>query len=123
MITKINQNVPLNDRGYNKNIKFHIVDEKIMNYCGFHRTYNQWVLCIGITSTISLNILIDSDFSGKIFVSDDDLMIPYDFQGDIIKNGSKASVVSKKTQKIVYNVLSELTDYKIISGWNYGDYI
>lgn len=122
-VVPINQNVPLNKNGYNDNIKFHVLSERIMNISGFHCTYKQWVMCVGITSTVSLNILIDKDNQGKIFVSDDDLMIPYDFQGDIIRHGKDANIVSKKVQQVVYEILLDLTDYGIIEGWNYGDYI
>ena len=120
---KINENVPLDERGHNKNIKFHILDKDTMKAYGFGHTYGEWIYSIGITDTISLNIIINDDSEGRIDILDDDFLQTYDFQSMIINNGDKANNVAKTTQKKVYNIMENLVYGGIISGWNKGDYI
>lgn len=120
---KINNNVPLDERGQNKNIKFHILDEETMKSYGFSHSYGEWIYNLGITNTISLNIIITDDEEGRIDILDDDFLQPYDFQSMIINNGDKAPNVAKTTQKKVYNIMENLVYSGIISGWNKGDYI
>ena len=43
MMIKINTNVPLNECGQNKNIKFHVLDKETMNSYGFGFTYERWL--------------------------------------------------------------------------------
>ena len=120
---KINTNVPLNECGQNKNIKFHVLDKETMNSYGFGFTYERWLFNVGITDTISLNISISNDCEGLIDVVDDDFLQPYDFQNMIINMGNNAPNVAKITQKKVYEIMEGLVYGGIISGWNVGDYI
>jgi len=120
---KINKDVPLDERGQNKNIKFHILDEETMKSYGFGHSYGEWIYNLGITDTISLNIIITDDEEGRIDVIDDDFLQPYDFQSMIINMGDKAPNMAKITQKKVYEIMEGLVYGGIISGWNVGDYI
>ena len=121
---EINDNVPKDERGQNKNIKFHVVDKETMNDCGFGLTYGEWIMCIGLTDTISFNLKISNDEEiGIIDILDDDFLQPYDFQGMILDKGDKASSLAKKVQNKVYMIMCNLSANGIISGWNIGDYI
>ena len=121
---EINDNVPKDERGQNKNIKFHVVDKEIMNTCGFGLTYGEWIMCIGLTDTISFNLKISDDEEiGIINILDDDFLQPYDFQGMILDKGDKAPSLAKKVQNKVYMIMCYLSANGIISGWNIGDYI
>ena len=120
---KINKDVPLDERGQNANIKFHVLNKETMNSYGFGYTYERWVFNVGLTDTISLNITISDDGKGLIDILDDDFLQPYDFQSMIINNGYNAPSIAKTTQKKVYEVMEGLVYSGIISGWNVGDYI
>ena len=116
---KINREVPLNENHQNSNIEFHILDEKIMNSYGFYHTcYGEWIFCKGLGETISMNIKICDNCVGFIDILDDDFLQVYDFQEYAEKND-----FAKSIQKKVYDVMTELTEVGIISGWNVGDYI
>lgn len=121
----INKDVPLDKRGQNANIKFHIPNEDIMRLCGFNYTYTykEWIYSIGLSDTISLTITINSDCEGVIDVLDDDFLQPYDFQGMILEKGDKVSSFVKNIQNTVYVIMSNLLQNGIISGWDVGDYI
>lgn len=120
---KINQDVPLDNRGQNANIKFHIKDEETMKSLGFGFTYGEWLFSLGLTDTISLNIHILENEEGIIQILDDDFLQPYDFQNMIIEKGNKAPSVAKKVQNEVYIIMCSLSANGIISGWSIGDYI
>ena len=120
---KINKDVPLDERGQNANIKFHVLNKETMNSYGFGYTYERWVFNVGLTDTISLNITISDDGKGLIDILDDDFLQPYDFQSMIINNGDNAPTIAKTTQKKVYEIMEGLVYGGIISGWNVGDYI
>lgn len=120
---KINNDVPLDERGQNKNIKFHILDDETMKSYGFGHSYEEWIYNLGITDTISLNIIITDDCEGRIDVLDDDFLQPYDFQSMIMNDTNKVNNVAKTVQKKVYTVMENLVYGGIISGWNVGDYI
>ena len=120
---KINKDVPLDERGQNSNIKFHILDKETMNSYGFDYTYERWVFNVGLTDTISMNITISDEGEGLIDILDDDFLQPYDFQSMIINDGDKVSSVAKTVQKKVYEIMEGLSFGGIISGWNVGDYI
>ena len=123
-VIEINDDVPKDKRGQNKNIKFHVVDKETMNDCGFGLTYGEWIMCIGLTDTISFNLKIGNDEEvGIINILDDDFLQPYDFQAMIIKDGNKAPSLAKKVQNDVYMIMCNLSANGIISGWNIGDYI
>lgn len=119
----INKDVPLDKRGQNANIKFHIPSEDIMRLCGFNYTYKEWIYSIGLSDTISLMIKINSDCEGVIDVLDDDFLQIYDFQGMILEKGDKVSSFVKNIQNTVYLIMSNLLQNGIISGWDVGDYI
>ena len=120
---KINKDVPLDERGQNANIKFHVLDKETMNSYGFGYTYERWLFNVGLTDTISMNIAISDDGEGLIDILDDDFLQPYDFQSVIINNGNNAPTIAKITQKKVYEIMEGLVYSGIISGWNVGDYI
>ena len=113
----------LDEQGQNANIKFHILDDEIMKSYGFGHTDGQWVFCVGITDTISLNIVIYDDCKGRIDIVDDDFLQTYDFQFIILRNNAKIPNIAKITQKKVYDIMCNLVDCGIISGWSRGDYI
>ena len=105
---EINNNVPKDKRGQNQNIKFHVVDKEIMNACGFGLTYGEWIMCIGLTDTISFNLKISDDEEiGIINILDDDFLQPYDFQGMILDKGDKAPSLAKKVQNKVYMIKND----------------
>lgn len=120
---KINKDVPLDERGQNANIKFHVLNENTMKSYGFGYTYERWVFNIGLTDTISINISISDEGEGLIDILDDDFLQPYDFQSVIINMADKAPSVAKTVQKKVYEIMNNLIYAGIISGWNVGDYI
>ena len=120
---KINKDVPLDERGQNANIKFHVLNKETMNSYGFGYTYERWVFNVGITDTISMNITISDEGEGLIDILDDDFLQPYDFQSMIINDGDNAPSIAKTTQKKVYEIMEGLVYGGIISGWNVGDYI
>ena len=120
---KINKDVPLDERGQNANIKFHILDKETMNSYGFGYTYERWLFNVGITDTISMNITISDECEGLIDILDDDFLQPYDFQGMILDKGDKAPNLAKKVQNDVYMIMCNLSANGIISGWSIGDYI
>lgn len=120
---KINKDVPLDERGQNANIKFHLIDVSLMKLYGFGYTYGKWLFNVGLTDTISMNVSISDDCKGSIDILDDDFLQPYDFQSIIINKGKDAPSVAKTVQKKVYKIMEGLSYYGIISGWNVGDYI
>ena len=120
---KINKDVPLDERGQNANIKFHVLDKSTMELYGFGYTYERWLFNVGLTDTISMNITISDDCEGLIDILDDNFLQPYDFQSMIINDGDKVSSVAKTVQKKVYEIMEGLVYGGIISGWNVGDYI
>lgn len=120
---KINKDVPLDERGQNANIKFHVLNKETMNSYGFGYTYERWLFNVGLTDTISMNIAISDDGEGLIDILDDDFLQPYDFQSMIINDGNNAPSIAKTTQKKVYEIMEGLIYSGIISGWNVGDYI
>ena len=120
---KINKDVPLDERGQNANIKFHILDKETMNSYGFGYTYERWLFNVGLTDTISMNITISNEGEGLIDILDDNFLQPYNFQSMIINNGDKAPIIAKTVQKKVYEIMEGLVYSGIISGWNVGDYI
>ena len=121
---KINTDVPLDERGQNANIKFHVLDKETMELYGFRHTYGQWIYSIGLTDTISMTIIInDNEKEGIINILDDDFLQHYDFQSMIINNEDKAPKIAKTVQNKVYKIMSDLVYEGIISGWNIGDYI
>ena len=120
---KINKDVPLDERGQNANIKFHVLNENTMKSYGFGYTYERWVFNIGLTDTISINISISDEGEGLIDILDDDFLQPYDFQNVIINMADKAPSVAKTVQKKVYEIMNNFIYAGIISGWNVGDYI
>lgn len=119
----INTDIPLNEDGQNKYIKFYILDDKTMKAHGFCYSHGRWSCSINLQNDITLFISIFDDLSGKIDVIDDSFMQPYDFQMMIIRNGDKAPKVAFDVQNKVYDVMKELSDYGIISAWTVGDYI
>ena len=120
---KINKDVPLDERGQNANIKFHVLDKETMNSYGFGYTYERWLFNVGLTDTISMNITISDECEGLIDILDDDFLQPYDFQSMIIDNENNAPTVAKNVQKKVYEIMEGLSFGGIISGWKKGDYI
>lgn len=120
---KINEDIPLDERGQNANIKFHVLDKETMNSYGFGYTYERWIFNVGITDTISMNITISDNGEGLIDILDDDFLQPYDFQSMIINSGNNAPTIAKTIQKKVYEIMNNLVYGGIISGWNVGDYI
>ena len=114
--------VELDERGQNKNIKFHIVNEDIMKACGFNFTSDFQIYCETIDE-ISITIKIPENDKGESDVIDLNFCQPYDFQLMIMKSKNKAPKFAILIQNELYQILDSCKTFGIIDGWEWGDYI
>ena len=112
----------VNERGQNKNLRFHIVDKDIMRKVGFEHTDGFWILC-ECSNDVSVNIKISDDEVGEIDVLDDEWLQPYDFQYMIQSRGDYAPQTAKEIQKKLYSILDAMKTFGILEGWEWGDYV
>ena len=112
----------VDERGQNKNLRFHIVDKNIMRKVGFEHTDGFWILreCL---NHVSVNIKISDDEVGEIDVLDDEWLQPYDFQYMIQNRGDDAPQTAKEIQKKLYSILDVMKTFGILEGWEWGDYV
>lgn len=113
----------VDEKGQNKNLKFHVVDKDIMRNLGFRHTGNTWVFCEGIDPEISINIRITDDCVGTIDVLDDDFCMPYDFQDMIQRCRNKAPSVAIEVQHRLYSILDSMKTMGVLENWEWGDYV
>lgn len=112
----------IDERGQNKNLRYHIVDKDIMESLGFHHTGNVWMFCECI-GNIGIYIRITDDCTGTIDVLDDDFCMPYDFQYMIQKHKDKAPKVAIEVQYKLYSILDSMKTFGVLENWEWGDYV
>ncbi len=112
----------LDEKGQNKNLRFHVVDEYFMKSVGFNHTHDFWILCDSI-NTVSITIKITDDDIGTIDVMDDDFCQPYDFQQMILEKGDDAPSSAIKIQHKLYIILDSMKTFGILEGWEWADYV
>ena len=131
MKIELNTNVPLNEKGTNANIKFHIVDNKIMKeenirYIENTKTYIYDVY-IPILSELSLYMTFNTEKNLlSIMVLDNDFCQPYDYEAFILDDLEKGESPRKEHLQIkefVENKLLHLQEVGILSGYKKNDYI
>ena len=112
----------IDERGQNKNLRYHIVDKDIMESLGFRHTGNVWMLreCIG---NIGIYIRITDDCIGTIDVLDNDFCQPYDFQYIIVILKNKTPKVAIEVQHKLYNILDSMKTFGVLENWEWGDYV
>ena len=112
----------VDERGQNKNLRFHIINEHLMESVGFKHTHDFWLLydCI---DCISINILIKDNGVGVIDVLDDEFCQPYDFQQMILEKGDNAPKMAIEIQRKLYTILDSMKTFGILEGWEWGDYV
>ena len=112
----------VDERGQNKNLCFHIIDEYLMKSVGFNHTHDFWILCDSI-DTVSINIKITDDGIGTIDVLDDEFCQPYDFQQMILEKGNNAPTLAIKIQHKLYTILDSMKTFGILENWEWGNYV
>lgn len=134
-------NVEVNSKGINKQIKYHILSDEKMKEIGFHKNYYEgtdheqyspyWFFSRGIefpkvkkwrNIEIDFDVHIPKDGSDlDIMVLDMDFCQPYDYQRILYDNPNNecAKIVKEGVEKW----MKYLQDNGVLSGHNYGDYI
>ena len=112
----------VDERGQNKNLRFHIIDPHLMESVGFKHTYDFWILCDSI-DTVTINIKITDDEIGTIDVLDDEFCQPYDFQQMILEKGDDAPKMAIEIQRKLYTILDSMKTFGILEGWEWADYV
>ena len=112
----------VDERGQNKNLRYHIVDKDIMESLGFRHISNVWMFC-KCMNNIGIYIRITDDCVGTIDVLDDYFCQPYDFQYMIQKYKDKAPKVAIEVQHKLYSILDSMKTFGILENWEWGDYV
>lgn len=119
----INYNVPLNTINQNKNIKAHILSDKLMRELGFtDYDHKNWYFCKDIADDITFNVSIKKKTGNiRIEILDENFLQPYQYQ-ELLKNCPNAEF-ALKVHEAVQGQMKYLMDKGVITGYRLGDYI
>lgn len=124
-----NTDISCNSQGTNANIKFHILDDKIMEREHFIKSNDNYVLYKHIPILQSLEAYIKYDIPEElltIMVLDDDFGQPYDYQyfiGVALKEEKPIKKELIDLKNFMEDLILHLQDVGILSGYNKGDII
>lgn len=116
-------NVKVNSKGTNKNIKAHILSDEEMLEIGFtDRHEPHWYFCKGLGNDITFNVTVPKDGSDiEIVTLDEQFLQPYDYQNILKKHPDLKLALSIKDKTEQW--MKYLINKGVLSGWNVGDYI
>lgn len=115
--------VEVNSKGTNKNIKAHILSDEEMREIGFtDRAKDRWYFCKSLGDDISFNVTIPKDGSDiEIATLDEDFLQYYDFQYILKSNPNFEFALEIKAA--TEHWMGYLINKGVLSGWERGDYI
>lgn len=121
----IREPAELDSNGLNTALKFNTENPDALRICGFQRsdTYHMWILYKAVSDSIGINIRLYDDGRKEVDVLDEDFCQPYDFQYPIMNDINNVPYMAKKTQAVLYKILSCMKENGVLEGWSVGDYV
>lgn len=119
-----NQDIPLTQRGMNRNIKAHLLPDKEMVGLGFHKQADKWFCFKTLDQKYDISFCVEIDATNDalhISVIDEDFGQHYDYQR--VLRDSPDSEVALNIWRKVEEQMKKLTDAGLITGHVYGRYI
>jgi hypothetical protein len=119
-----NHDIPLTERGMNRNIKAHLLPDKEMVGLGFHKQADKWFCFKTLDQKYDISFCVEIDATNDalhISVIDEDFGQHYDYQR--VLRDSPDSEVALNIWRKVEEQMKKLTDAGLITGHVYGRYI